>query len=87
MCQFAHIRNYNEDGSIACTGGMTIAFDDLGDGQFTYAIARCHVNDNFNKHLGRVKAAGRLKSRHHRFFVDNIKTTKEFINWVIANHK
>lgn len=64
--KFIHIRSYNVDGSVCPRGGITIAY--IIDGNSIYAAeALCHPNDNFNKHIGRAKAAGRLKSDKYRF--------------------
>ncbi len=48
-------------------GGATIAM--LCDDEkqvVAWAAAHCHPKDNFCKHTGREKAAGRLRSRHWR---------------------
>ncbi len=79
MCKFLHIRKYNEDGTIAGRGGVTVAYNQLGTDSFVYAVAQCHSNDNFNKHTGRAKAAGRLKSKSQYSVVDNLKDEQEFI--------
>ena len=63
MCKFIHIRN-KIDNKIQGKGGYTIAYESVPGGGFLYAMAKCHEKDNFNKHLGRVKAQGRLKSFH-----------------------
>jgi len=61
--KYIHCRNLNKDGSIKPHGGLTIAYG-LND-KFKvigYAAAKCHEKDLYNKHLGRVKSAGRLLS-------------------------
>ena len=56
-------------GTASGKGGATFAFEEVGKNQFTFACARCHEKDNFNKAQGRVKAAGRLNSpRYIRTF-------------------
>ncbi len=49
-------------------GGMTTAMEVNEQGQVVaFAHAMCHEKDNFCKHTGRMKAAGRLKSPKLRF--------------------
>lgn len=43
-------------------GGATIAFVQLGDGRWRWAISECSVKDNFEKATGRFIAAQRLNS-------------------------
>lgn len=43
-----------------------------------WATAKCHPKDNFCKHTGRVKSAGRLNSLRHRQ-VCNGTPIKEFL--------
>lgn len=85
MPKFAHIRLRNSDGSIACKGGITIAFEDLGDPDFfSYALAFCHEQDNYNKKIGRAKAAGRLLSPRWRM-VTNAASTSDLISKILEN--
>lgn len=57
------------------------------------AVAFCHPNDNFSKHLGRVKATGRLTSlmqgKSHpdndRFFVIHTDDPKESAEQVASD--
>lgn len=64
--KFVHCRNTTETGEVLPNGGMTIAY--VMNDKFKvvgWAAAKCHVNDPFVKHTGRVKAAGRLNSGHY----------------------
>lgn len=56
------------NGVIQNTGGYTIAYREV-EGGIEYALAFCSPRDNFSRHLGRIKAAGRLDSEHYREFV------------------
>jgi len=66
--KFKHFR-YLTDGSTYDTkGGTTVAYVDETPSQnddephvFRYAVAHCHVKDNFNKRVGRLISSGRLK--------------------------
>lgn len=88
--KFVHCRNVDKEGKIMAHGGMTIAY--LLDADFKvvgYAGAKCHEKDNYNKHIGRAKAAGRLRSSKYyeqvpeaMCEVDFIKKTKEGFNQV-----
>lgn len=59
--KFLHIRNVSPEDKISSKGGLTIAYY-LENNNIRYAEAHCHPKDTFCKRLGRVKAAGRLKS-------------------------
>lgn len=59
--RFRHMRVV-KDGKIFNMGGVTVAFKEIAPGAITYAIARCSINDNFDKAKGRVIAEGRLSS-------------------------
>lgn len=59
--KFLHFRYREKDGNIFARGGRTIAFQETPDG-VKYAVALCHLNDNFVKAMGRIKAGGRLNS-------------------------
>lgn len=60
--KFIHCRN-TKQGIVQPKGGLTIAycinekFKVVG-----WAAARCNMKDIYNKHVGRMKAAGRLLS-------------------------
>ena len=41
-------------------GGFTVCFVDNLDGTLTYAVAKCHNQDNYNRKLGRESARNRL---------------------------
>lgn len=60
--KFLHFRFRDASGQIVPFGGRTIAYVEVPEG-IRYSVALCHVNDNFNKHLGRVKSGGRLNSK------------------------
>lgn len=87
MCKFIHIRKHNEDGTIAGRGGVTVAYNKLIGDSFVYAIAMCHSNDNFCKHIGRAKAAGRLKSKSQFSIVDGFTDEKEFVRSLILTYE
>ena len=67
--KFIHLRRTEtaKDGSerISCRGGLTIAYvpNDAEGTSYKVASARCHWRDNFNRKIGRIKAAGRLLSK------------------------
>lgn len=49
---------------VSGQGGMTVAYQLSEDKQtLTYAVAKCHWRDQYCKKTGRIKAAGRLKSK------------------------
>jgi hypothetical protein len=60
--RFLHYRYIDGDGNILSRGGITYAYQQAEPGLYKIAVAKCHTRDNFSKHLGRVKAAGRLSS-------------------------
>ena len=62
---FKHVRYKNPDGTISNMGGMTLAYTFLQGGYVKFAVAVCHPKDNFEKRIGRVKSAGRLRSTKH----------------------
>ena len=66
---FKHARGKNPDGTISNMGGMTFAYTFLQGGYVKFAVAVCHPNDNFEKRIGRVKSAGRLRSAYHSLTV------------------
>ena len=60
--EYHHARNGNDP-----RGGMTTAMEVNEQGEVVaFAQAMCHEKDNFCKHTGRMKAAGRLKSKKLR---------------------
>lgn len=64
--KYIHCRNINQDGSVMPHGGLTIAY--VLNKSFKvvgWAAAKCCNKDNFNKHVGRMKAAGRLLSAQY----------------------
>lgn len=62
---FKHARGKNPDGTISNMGGITLAYTFFQGGYVKFAVAVCHPNDNFEKRIGRVKSAGRLRSAKH----------------------
>lgn len=83
MPKFAHIRYKEKDGTIACRGGITVAYEQIEDSTFKYAVAICHEHDNYNKRIGRAKAAGRLNSKH---YCEEFKTTnpQDLIQYILG---
>lgn len=63
---FMHLRRYDSAGHVSGKGGTTIAYRQAANGTIEYAAAYCHPRDNYNKHEGRAKSAGRLNSDRHR---------------------
>lgn len=65
--KFIHLREVDiyRGGAIDNRGGATVAYTEQGTA-FEFAVARCSWQDNFNKRLGRTKAAGRLTSPRYR---------------------
>ena len=64
--KFIHCRHTNKDGSVNPHGGMTIAY--VINNTFKvvgWAAAKCNLKDNYNKHVGRMKAAGRMLSNKY----------------------
>lgn len=70
--RFSHLRNVDVDGNIDSRGGLTVAYvqdvDQDGGPLVKAAIAFCHTNDNYSKHLGRVKSYGHLQQMNVRGF-------------------
>jgi len=87
MCKFLHIRKHNEDGSIAGRGGVTVAYNKLGNDSYIYSVAQCHHNDNFCKHTGRAKAGGRLKSKNQYSVVSGFTDEKEFVRALVTTYQ
>ena len=87
MCKFLHIRKYNDNLQIQGRGGVTVAYDDLTNGCWMIAIARCHEKDNFNKRLGRVKAEGRLMSRDQFSCISGFPTEQDLIKHLIRTYQ
>ncbi len=74
--KYVHCRNKAKDGSVTPHGGLTIAYV-LNDAfkVVGFASAKCHTKDNYNKHVGRMKAAGRLLSA--TYYVDVPETDEK----------
>lgn len=65
--KFVHLRNHffceeSDNPKPDTCGGVTIAYQRVDAQTIKFAMAKCHENDGFNKHVGRVKSAGRLNS-------------------------
>lgn len=61
--KFIHCRSTNDQGAILPHGGLTIAYVINENFKVVgWAAARCNPLDRYNKNVGRMKAAGRLKS-------------------------
>ena len=59
--QFTHVRFFDTATlDLESTGGGTIAYKEMPDGQVIYAAALCSMSDNFSKSRGRVISTGRL---------------------------
>jgi hypothetical protein len=67
--KFLHFRRFDADGKLTARGGMTVAMHVENDNVTQYSAAFCHPKDNYCKHTGRVKAAGRLQSGRAMTFV------------------
>jgi len=64
--KFIHCRHKDLNGGIKPHGGLTIAYT-IND-KFKvvgWAAAKCNLKDMYNKHVGRMKAAGRMLSNQH----------------------
>lgn len=56
-----HFRDFDpESGEMLSQGGATVAFTQM-DGRWYAGVAFCSPEDNYNKHYGREKSAGRLE--------------------------
>ena len=86
--KFVHIRRHSSDGSISPLGGGTVAYEVNQDTGMVIRSASsfCHPRDNFNRQIGRAKAAGRMNSKrwvielgniHERDFVAKIRAENE----------
>ena len=60
--KYIHIRNRNDNNTIASKGGTTVAYG-VDGGNVVFAFSRCGPLDAYSKKQGRVKATGRLKSK------------------------
>lgn len=85
MIKFLHFRCYDSVSLFvqerSSRGGCTVAYtvnDD--DTSVHYAKSVCHVSDNYNKKLGRIKATGKLLSE--KLSQQFKGTEKEFIRHI-----
>lgn len=62
--KFIHKRNYiGKDQILSCRGGTTIGYKwDETNNRIRLAVARCSVDDNFNRHIARDIVLGRITS-------------------------
>jgi len=84
--KFMHLRNLI-NGKPSSRGGITIAYvlnDDFN--VIGFAPARCHINDNYSRKTGRIKAEGRLKSKSFFVQVKDIPE-KEFHHKMVEMQK
>lgn len=49
-------------GDLSPFGGLTIAYQQVGDGKYHIAYARCNRRDHYCKRIGRNISSGRLLS-------------------------
>lgn len=64
--KFIHCRNIDKQGVVSPKGGLTVAY--CLNNQFKvvgWAAAKCNNKDTYNKHVGRMKAAGRMLSAQY----------------------
>jgi hypothetical protein len=77
--RFLHYRNIDSQGNVDSRSGATVAYIPPTEGKpIVWAGSFCHPNDNYNKHMGRIKAAGRLKSSAYLEVTDHTDN-KEFL--------
>ena len=86
--KFIHIRRHETNGSISPLGGGTIAYEvDPDTGMVSRAASSfCNPRDNFSRHLGRVKAQGRLNSKHWVIELGNIHE-RDFVAKIRAENE
>lgn len=82
--RFIHLRKHSpNNGIILSYGGCTIAYELVEPGVeynlYRYALAFCNDIDNYCKHTGRAKSAGRLNSprQSHTLAIDPNCSNKE----------
>lgn len=82
---FHHIRNKNQPRGNAVTLAMEVNEQNQ---VVAWAEAKCHPKDNFCKHTGRVKAAGRLQSPKYRNLTSIVMTVtvKEFLEIIVPTY-
>lgn len=86
--KFIHIRRHDTNGSISPLGGGTVAYEvDSDTGMVSRAASSfCNPRDNFSRHLGRVKAQGRLNSKHWVMEMGNIHE-RDFVAKIRAENE
>lgn len=85
--RFCHIRNYDLNGQVLAKGGTTVAYINMGNGIYQFAVAKCHPNDVYNKKQGRAKAGGKLRSPKHVQIVDKITDVSDLIVFISTNRR
>jgi hypothetical protein len=99
MIKYRHYRQVNEVATpvgpllqVNSRGGATLAFtDDTVSSQKVYvgSFAFCNPKDNYNKHYGRAKSAGKLRQNaatgykitdNDRHFIIKAETAREFLS-------
>ncbi len=78
--KFIHVRFRQQD-TISPKGGCTIAYTVNGN-SLNYAWAECCESDIFSRKMGRIKAAGRLKSEK----LSKVKAYNGELNSEIVNN-
>jgi hypothetical protein len=87
--RFLHYRAYDENLrsktnplGVDSRTGATIAYTEPSEGKpIAYAASFCHPRDNYNKHLGRTKAMGRLKSNEY-LELTTVSDKREFLSLI-----
>lgn len=85
--RFCHIRNYDSVGNVLSKGGTTVAYINMGNGVYQFAVAKCHHDDIYNKKQGRAKAGGKLRSPKHVQIVDKITDLSDLIVFICSNRR
>lgn len=88
--KFLHFR-WKDGEAVDPRGGYTVAYKIVEDSNTTpridYAVAKCCQTDNYNKHVGRAKAAGRLDSDKQKFSIrvpiDEIDSVEDILRQFI----
>lgn len=81
LVRFSHYRSIT-NGAVNSRSGATIAYVQNKDGTYTWAGAFCHPRDNYSKHMGRVKAAGHLRSKKYATTTVTAMTPEEFRTYI-----
>lgn len=68
--KFIHVRQWDKRGAVEACGGKTVAYkivEDTNSKTVVYGIAKCHVNDNYSKAVGRDLSLNRMSSEPYVF--------------------